>query len=169
MGYPDTPQAFANGSVDGGLLVEPFITRIVSAGNGVVLARKDEFYPGHQGAVILYSPAFANDRPEVARRFLVAYLLGARLYNDAFFKGDPATKQRVIDILVKNTTVKDPALYNSMPMPGIDPNGALNLESLDADQEWWVGAGYQQRKVNLDEVVDTSFLRAAVERLGPYQ
>jgi len=56
-----------------------------------------------------------------------------------------------------------------MPMPGIDPNGALNLESLDADQEWWVGAGYQQRKVNLDEVVDTSFLRAAVERLGPYQ
>jgi NitT/TauT family transport system substrate-binding protein len=169
MGYPDTPQAFANGSVDGGLLVEPFITRIVSAGNGVVLARKDEFYPGHQGAVILYSPAFISDRPEVARRFLVAYLQGARLYNDAFVKSDPAAKRRVIDILVKNTTVKDPALYNSMPMPGIDPNGALNLESLDADQDWWVAAGYQQRKVNLDEVVDTSFIKAAVERLGPYQ
>ncbi len=169
MGYPDTPQAFANGSVDAGMLAEPFITRIVSAGSGVVLARKDEFYPGHQGAVVLYGPAFINDRPEVARRFLVAYLRGARLYNDAFFKNDAAAKQRVVDILVKDTTLKDPALYNSMPMPGIDPNGALNLDSLDADQDWWVAAGYQQRKVPLDEVVDTSFLTAAVERLGPYQ
>jgi len=169
MGYPDTPQAFANGSVDAGLLAEPFITRIVSAGSGVVLARKDEFYPGHQGAVVLYAPAFISDRPDVARRFMVAYLQGARLYNDAFFKSDPAAKRRVIDILVKNTTLKDPALYNSMPMPGIDPNGALNVESLDADQEWWVSAGYQQRKVNLDEVVDTSFVKAATERLGPYQ
>ena len=70
---------------------------------------------------------------------------------------------------MKNTTLKDPALYNSMPMPGTDPNGALNLESLDADQDWWIAAGYQQRKVSLDEVVDTSFVKAALERLGPYQ
>jgi NitT/TauT family transport system substrate-binding protein len=169
MGYPDTPQAFANGSIDAGLILEPFVTRIVADGSGIVLERKDKIQPGHQGAIVLYSPLFAANEPDLARRFMVAYLQGARDYNDAFVKNDPEAKRQIVSILVKNTTVSDPALYEQMPMPGIDPNGKVNVASLDADQEFWIEAGYQRQKVNLADVVDPSFAAAAVRELGEYR
>jgi NitT/TauT family transport system substrate-binding protein len=99
----------------------------------------------------------------------VAYLQGARDYNDAFVKNDPEAKRQIVSILVKNTTVSDPALYEQMPMPGIDPNGKVNVASLDADQEFWIEAGYQRQKVNLADVVDPSFAAAAVRELGEYR
>jgi NitT/TauT family transport system substrate-binding protein len=169
MGYPDTPQAFANGSIDAGLILEPFVTRIVADGSGMVLERKDKIQPGHQGAIVLYAPQFAATEAALARGFMVAYLQAARDYNDAFFKNDAEAKRQVVSILVRNTTVTDPALYDQMPMPGIDPNGRLDVASLDADQDFWIEAGYQQQKVNLVDVVDTSFATAAVAQLGEYR
>jgi hypothetical protein len=35
-------------------------------------------------AVLAYGPKFWRERPDVARRFMVAYLRSVRFYNDAF-------------------------------------------------------------------------------------
>jgi NitT/TauT family transport system substrate-binding protein len=169
MSYADTPQAFANGSIDAGVILEPFVTKIVSDGSGVILERKDKLQPGHQGALVLYAPQFVKEQPELARRFMVAYLQALREYNDAFVKNEPEAKRRVVDILVRNTTVTDPTLYDRMPMPGLDPNGRINVASLDADQDSWIEAGYQRQKVNLADAVDTTFITAAVAELGEYR
>jgi len=75
----------------------------------------------------------------------------------------------VVDTLTKHTTVKDAALYDRMVMPGIDPNGYVNIDSLNRDQDYFVESGTQKQKVNMAEVVDLSFARAAVQQLGPYQ
>ena len=60
-------------------------------------------------------------------------------------------------------------LYDKMVMPWLDPNGAVNRQSLRFDQEWYVKNGFVARAVNLSLVVDDRFVLYAVEKLGRYQ
>jgi NitT/TauT family transport system substrate-binding protein len=169
LAFPDMPAAFASGAIDGAILIEPFVSRIVADGSGVVLAREDEYYPDHQVGVVYFSDPFATERADVARRFTVAYLKAVREYNDAFRKGDAARRAEVVQALVKHTTVKDPALYERMTMPGLNPDGEVNVESLREDYEFWLANGYQEERVTVTDLVDHSFVRYAVQQLGPYR
>src|SRR5207245_4205447 len=78
MGFPDMISALTNNSVDAALPIEPFVTQIVELGSGVVAARADEVIPGQQVAVILYGPDFVSQRPDIARKFMLAYVKGLR-------------------------------------------------------------------------------------------
>jgi len=169
MPFPDMRSALANGSIDAAVPIEPFVAQIVENGIGVILQRDDQTVPRHQVAVILYGPKFVEQNPEVARRFMVAYLKAARFYNDAFEKKDAAKRKEVIDILVKNTTVKDVALYDKMVMPGIDPNGKVNIESIAQEQDYFLKKGSQKTRVDLNKVVDNQYSEWAVQKLGPYK
>ncbi len=169
MSFADMRNALANGSIDMAVPIEPFVTQIAQSGVGVILQRDDVVVPKHQVAVILYGPKFVEQKPDVARRFMLAYIKGARLYNDAFEKKDPVKRKDVIDILVKSTTVKDATLYDKMVMPGLDPNGRVNVESLAEEQDWFLKKGSQKAQVDLKKVVDTQYIDWAVQKLGPYK
>lgn len=167
LAFPEMLVAFANKAIDAGLVIEPFLTQVVESGEGVVLEHGDKVYPNQQVAVILYSGEFAR-RTDLATRYMVAYLRGMRYYNDAFVKNDLTKRAEVIDILAEYTPVKQKALYDRMAMPGLQPNGTVNLASLKADQDYYIAAKLLERPANLDAVVDMSFTEAAVKRLGPY-
>ncbi len=167
--HADMASALANGSIDMGLPIEPFVTQIAERKIGVIWKRNDEVVPKHQVAVILYSPKFTKDQPEAAKKFMLAYIKAARYYNDAFGKNDAAKKQDVVAILVRNTKVKDVALYDKMAMPGIDPNGKVNVDSLASQQEWYLQKGSQKARVDLKKVVDMSYADLAVQKLGAYK
>lgn len=170
MPFPDMVAAFANKSVEAGSVIEPFVTQIVENGDAAILVREDTLYPDHAIAVVLYSGLFIQDKPEAARRFMVAYLKAVREYNDAFVKKDPARYREMVEILTKSTPVKDPALYEKMAMPGLNPDGETNVSSLKEDQEYFIAAGLQQERVDMERVVDHSFVRYAVAQLGgPYR
>ncbi len=100
---------------------------------------------------------------------MAAYLRAVRDYNDAFVKGDPGRRAEIVDILVKNTPVKDRALYDRMVMPALHPDGEVNLDSLREDYDYWLANGYQEERVTVADLVDASFTRAVVEQLGPYR
>jgi NitT/TauT family transport system substrate-binding protein len=168
MAFPDMLQAFANGSIDAALVIEPWVTQIADAGSAVIVKRNDELTPRQQVAVIMYSPQFAEQKPDLARRFMLAYVKALRDYNDAFAKGDTAKREQMIDILIGATTVKSRPLYDKIAMPGLDPNGRVNTQSLDESQNWWVAKGSQRAKVDLAKVVDPQFAEWAVQQLGPY-
>lgn len=108
-------------------------------------------------------------KPDLARRFMIAYLRGVRDYNDAFVKKDPAKRQEVIGILTRNTPLKDPAQYEKVSMPGLDPNGRINKDALKFDQNYFIQVGKQQVPVNIDELVEPSFADYAVQQLGVYR
>lgn len=165
--HPDMLQALKNGSIDAGLPIEPFLSRIVAAGVARVLVRDDTVTPGHQVAVVLFSEKFTQQR-EPALRFMKAYILGARFYNDAFVKKQPAKRSEAIDILVKAAKI-DRALFETMVMPGINPSGKVNLDSLSEIQKWFVNKGSQQKFIELSKAVDLSFAEEAVRQLGPYK
>jgi NitT/TauT family transport system substrate-binding protein len=169
LGFPDHASALASGAVDASSTIEPFVTRILDQGVGRLYGRADTLLPGHQIAEVFYSAQFARERPELGRRFMVAYLRAVRYYNDAFSRGDVARRQEVITTLARHTPVRDVALYDRMVMPGLNPDGRVNVASLAADQEFWLARGVQQARVDLSEVVDYSFVDAALQALGPYR
>jgi NitT/TauT family transport system substrate-binding protein len=168
LAFPDMIPALASGAIDVAIPTEPTATRILDAGTGVLLTRTESVVPGEQTAVILYSEKFAQDK-DAATRFMVAYLKGARYFNDAFDKGDATKKQDVIDIVAKGTKL-DPALLARVIFPGIDPNGKLSVDSLNAAQQYFVMKGSQTKAIDLTGIVDSSFADEAVKRLGgPYK
>jgi NitT/TauT family transport system substrate-binding protein len=166
MGFPDMVVALRGGALDGAMMIEPFLTTAITDGSAVIYKRTEEFYPSQQIAVILYGPHFiANQRP-AANRFMVAYLKGVRDHYDAFTRGK--NKAEIIDILARTTGVSDPALFERMTPPGLNPDGYVNLRSMNDDIEWWVNHGYLGSRIDAAQLVDNSFVDYALDRLGSY-
>jgi NitT/TauT family transport system substrate-binding protein len=170
MAFPDMQLALTNKSIDAAWALEPLLTRIVDSGDGIILVREDQIYPYHAASVLLYSQKFIDERPDLARRFMLGYLKGARFYNDALSGKAPQKFQEVVDILVKVTAVKDRAIYDRMVFSGIDPDGKVFVEGLKDDQEYYLSIGLQTERIDVDKLVDDSLARYAVEQLGgPYR
>src|SRR6266571_2979771 len=74
LAFPQHVMALQNKAVDAAMTTEPSATRAVQSGAAVRVLGDDAIYPNHQLAVVLYGGDFAKRRPEVARRFMRAYL-----------------------------------------------------------------------------------------------
>ena len=103
-------------------------------------------------------------RPDVARRFMMAYLKAVRFYNDAL--EGKASREELVSILTRNTSVKNPELYKDMAFPGLDPNGRLNVDGMKQDVAWWVSAGRMKESVPVEKLIDASYAEAAVKALA---
>ncbi|MBI4317975.1 MAG: ABC transporter substrate-binding protein [Chloroflexi bacterium] len=169
MPFTSMGAAFAGKAIDAAIIIESYITDFEEKKIAKLFKRSNDFYPNHQQAVVMYSPNFVKEKPEAGRRFMVAYLKAARYYNDAFVKKNKAAFDEIVDILVKNTAVKDKSIYGKMTMAGISPNGEVLVKSLEFDQDWYVVKGYQKEKIDMNLMVDLSFAKYAVEQLGPYR
>ena len=167
MGFPDMVTALGTGAIDGGIMIEPFISRVVSEGSGVRWKGNVDIMGGNQQvAVIVYSAQFAG-KQDVAQRWMNAYIRGVRDYNDAF---GPKRKgyADVVSILAQNTTVTDPKVYDRMVPAGLDPDGKLDVQSMEADLAYYRESGQVKEQIDLSTLIDTSFQTAAVKSLGPY-
>ncbi len=167
MGFPDMVPAFANGNLDFVFSVEPFATIALNQGTVVTIKYDYEVNPNHQVAVLLYSPEFS--RSDLGTRFMIAYLKGVRLYNDAFLKRLPAAREKVTDALIKHTPVKSRPLYDQMTLSALHPDGQMNLQSFEQQQDWFLSTGAQQGRVDLAQFIDLQHIEAAAAQLGPYR
>jgi NitT/TauT family transport system substrate-binding protein len=166
LSFGDSVAALASGSVDAAYLIEPLMQSAEQKGLGKLLISGDKMYPGQQVAVLLYGPDFAARHKTVAERFMVAYLKGVRDYNNAFRKN--IDRAAITAILSKNTTVKTAALYDKMIMPGLDPDGKVNVAGMANDMRWFLAKGYLKQEVDVAKAVDSSFAEDAVKKLGSY-
>lgn len=171
MGFPQHVLALQNKAVDAAMTTEPSATRAVQSGAAVRVMGDDEIYPGHQLAVVLYGGEFAKGRPEVARRFMRAYLKGVRDYNDALEEGRLAGPNagEVIDILTRSTAIKDPGVFRAIRAQGCNPDGRVHEPSLRNDLEFFRSEKLIEGSVSVAQVVDHSFVDWAVNELGPYK
>jgi ABC-type nitrate/sulfonate/bicarbonate transport system substrate-binding protein len=168
MPYPDMLAALANRSVDAAMELEPFITQ--GAARGILVRWKvgAELYPGQQAASVVYGPTMMRMGGNAGNRFMVAYTRGLRDYNDAF---GPKQLNRadLIAILARNTTVKDPELYERMGRGFFNPDCYLNLDPIAADLQWYVANGHVPQPPDMAQAVDHSYCDYAVQQLGRYQ
>ena len=118
---------------------------------------------------MMYSAQFIAQQPDVARDFMVAFLLGARFYNDAFMKRQPEALGEALDMIARRTGLTDRALLERVQVSYIDPNGALDRQALAADYEWFRQNRGLTATVDLNQAVDDSFANYAVSALGTYR
>lgn len=167
MGYPDMNIALTNGSIDATIQIEPFVASAVEKEIAVRISGADTVYPEQQAAAIMYSPMFIEKHPEVAKKFMVAYVKGLRDYNDAFFKNK--NREEIIQVLIKSTRVKNRKIYESVVAVGLDPNGRLMMPSIRDDARWYFEQGYIKKMPDVDTVVDHSYVNYAISQLGEYK
>jgi ABC-type nitrate/sulfonate/bicarbonate transport system substrate-binding protein len=168
LAYPEMLPAFANGVLDAALVVEPFLTQLEQRGLARRWKAASEIAPGkEQVAVIMYSEQFAAN-VEAARRWMVAYVRGLRDYNDAFRERRKGWDE-VVAILVKTTTIKDPSLFEVMERTALDPDGRVDLPSLQRALDYFERTGAVRQPPDLTKIVDLTFSDYAAQVLGPYQ
>lgn len=167
MSFPDAVPAFANGNLDFAWSVEPFATILLNQGTVVAIRRDYEVNPPNQVAVLLYSPDFS--RSDLGTKFMVAYLKGIRLYNDAFLKRDPAARAKAIAALIAHTPVKTAALYDQITLSALDVDGKMLLPSFEQQQEYFLASGVQQGRIDLSQFIDLQHIERAAAQLGAYR
>ncbi|HLH23787.1 MAG TPA: ABC transporter substrate-binding protein [Chloroflexota bacterium] len=164
--FPEMNTALANGAVDAALLSEPFLTQGAEQGISSQLLCGEDLNPGRQYAMLTYAPHFVADERAAGERLMLAYLRGVRDYTDAMRKG--IDRDAVIDVLVRYAPA-DPDLYRRMRPVDLDPDGRPNRASIAFDQATLLRLGAIQQPVDLDAVIDSSFVDYALARLGPYR
>ncbi len=171
MALPNHLVALQNKGIEVTLTPEPYATMIVDLGLAVRLKTVDEFYPNQQQTVMVYSAKFMKERPEVAVRFMQAYLRGVRFYMDSLKDGSISgpNADEVIASIIKHTRTKDAALLKRIKPVVINPDGQVNFDGMKKDWEFLKSKGIIEAATTPADIVDMSFVEAAVKKLGPYK
>jgi NitT/TauT family transport system substrate-binding protein len=164
LGFPDMVAALAGGSVDAIMPTEPWVSQIQDRGIGTIIAREG-VDPNAQSQVLLYGEQFIRNNPEGARRFLVGYLRALRDLKRADYKdpGDAA-------IIGQYTKLGSDVVLRVVPSY-LDGDARINVAHLDQQQRYYADRGYlnYREPIDLNRFVDTTWLDAAIQQLGPYQ
>jgi NitT/TauT family transport system substrate-binding protein len=171
LSFANQVVAMQSGSVDAGIITEPNATRAVQLGIGVRFMPTDKFYPNQQIATLMYGGPFMKSRPDVAKRFMIAYVKALRYYYGALKDGHYAgpNAASVTAILEANTSVKDPALYKVMTPNAVNPDGAVDLDTMRNDLSVWRALGEVTGNVTVEQAVDMTYVDAAIKALGKYK
>jgi NitT/TauT family transport system substrate-binding protein len=170
--FPQHLPAYANKAIDASMTNEPTSSEAVKQGLAVRVAGNDEIYPDQQTAVVLYSELFMRERPQVAHKFMRAYIKAVREYNDALKDGKLAgpNAEEVISILTEYTFIKDANTHRQITPAAIDPDGKLSMAGLRNDLAFFKQLKLlQDPSMTVERIVDTSIAAKAAEELGPYK
>jgi len=154
-------------AIDIAIQTEPTATASVVVGVATKWREVSAVAPGMQNSVILFSADFIAHQPELASRWMTAYLQGVRDFHTAFHAGGVG-REDVISILAKWTPVKDTTFYDQMGFPYIDPNGRVNLDSLRDFLTWFRAQGLVNATITVEQVIDLRFADTAVQTLGVF-
>lgn len=167
--FPQHLTAFANKAIDAAISAEPGVTAMVRNGVAVRFAGLDDFYPVQQTAMLLINGKFAEDRKTVTA-FLKAYLRGVRAYDATLKDGKiagPGAEGMIKDI-AQMTGIKDMTLLQQMVPVFIDPDGQVNLPSVETDLAYFKSRGLVTSDIEAAKVVDMSYVDALKPVLGPF-
>lgn len=169
---PQQVAAFRNKSVDVSIMIEPFASAIVQGGDGVRFASTEDFNPGAEFTYMVYSEKFARDRPEVARRFMRAYVRALRIFNDCIengrWKQTPQARD-TIALLAKRLEIRPEQISGAFPH-AVDPDGFVNVDAMRRELAFFKAQGLvTSRDIKVEDMTDMRYVEAALKDLGPYQ
>jgi NitT/TauT family transport system substrate-binding protein len=165
LNFPDQIAALTNHSIDMAQMAEPFATQVVQHGGGSLLITGDKVTPNQQVAAIVFTDQFLTKQKDLGVKFLTAYTQGARAYLDAF---GPAAKDkdRVIQVMVNRTELKDAQLWSQIYPTGMNADLKLNVQSMSDAQAYFQKLGLVQTPADLSKVTDTSVMDAVIQKIG---
>ncbi len=168
IAFPDTPAALANGVVDASALPQLIAEKAIEDGIAVELIRGDQIAGEIQSTVMYFGKRFLDPtNREIAIRFLEVWLKGMReLYDEEW------SNPENLAIISKYTNMPPETIKNSAPKQSYyNPNCDYNSESLENIQNYYISRGYTEytEALPLSEIVDDSFRKEVIDRIGVYQ
>ena len=145
--------AMANDSIDLIIAVEITLSRLLSAGDSVLLAGMEDVVGDFQISVLAFGKNLLVDDPELGARFLAAYLKGVALYNEG-------KTERNLQILSEATTEDPEIIRNSCWIP-IKQEGTPDYNSIKEFMTWSMEQDQLDQFLPEDKFWDPSFLEAA--------
>lgn len=163
--------ALANGGIDGSMNADTGPLEAVKQGVAMSFIAASEVYPNQQSSALFYSEKFIRARRDVAVKFMIAYLQGSRFFSDGLVNGRLAGPigEEVIDILAKETVVKDKQLLAQLRPNGSDPDGQVNAQSMNKDITFFREHRAITGDITAESVIDASFAKQAIAVIGPYK
>jgi len=162
---PSTVEALKGKQVDAIMVPQPFPGTTEAQGFGKILAWAGDLYPW-QIATVFYAKGFAADR-EKAMDFMKGYVKASRYYHDAVLVQKDGqivpgrNYEEVVQITAKHTGAKPEIIKIGFPYQ--DRNGRLLVPDIEKQMKWWVEHGFMKSLIPLKEIVDTSFIEAAIQ------
>jgi ABC-type taurine transport system substrate-binding protein len=157
MNYADMITALATGNLDAAILASPYDVQLKKDGVAEMLV--PNVAPGQMLTVLMFSPQFREERPEVARRFMVGYADAIRaMQRDGDIFGDN------LPIYEKYTGLRGEDILVSTP-PVFDASLRIDVKPLLEYQEFLVVEKSVTYATPLteDQLVDRSFAEYALQ------
>ena len=159
-GNADMPAGFANRSIDAGILGSPYADQALAAGSAVSLA--EDLTPDAMTVAFVSSGKLVKERPEVAKRFVLALMEAARLMQGGDYLAAENLKAYLTHMNTTEQALKagDPVIY--------DPNQTISLDGLRDVERVHRENGRAEYKTPFDPqtVTDTSLVDWARSILG---
>jgi hypothetical protein len=75
----------------------------------------------------------------------------------------------MIDLLIKSGTETRPQVLHEYPWPARSPNGEINTDSMLDMQKWFTKAKLSNAQLPAEKLVNTTYIREAVQKAGPFR
>jgi len=163
LANPDMLLAFEKGAVDAALVGPPYSDQIIAGGKGVLLAQ--DVAPGAMTTVFMLSGKVMKERPDVAKRFMIALIKGSRaMQGDKYL--DPAN----LKAYLKYVTSTEDAIRRGRPQV-YDPDLLVYMDSIKNMEEVfrWAGWTNYTTVIPQEKMADSSFTEQALKVLGPFK
>ena len=166
MPFPDMNAAFLNQAIDIAHMVQPLAGQAIMDGNAVMLFNGDEVFENGQYGVLYFGKRLLKpENREVGIRLLTAYLKGVRELSGGGWKDEEK-----VAIVSNYTNIPVPAIIHGVEFFN-GPNGEFNEIFIENIMRYYFEQGYTEltEPLPLTSILDTSYMDAALERLGPYE
>ena len=165
MPFPDLVTALGNNAIDAAWQVEPFISAAEDRGFARAVTSVGDLAPGFPEGISLASASTVQNKPDVVRRFALALLRGQRDYYRAL-QLNQEDKTSVYESLAGHTAIRDPKQWEKFYIGTVAPNGEFDPRTLGRLEDFFLEAGVQNQMIDLAQLIDTSGMSYAVEKLG---
>lgn len=161
--------AFKNKAIDAGLLIPPFTWNVEAQGLAIPFADVDQLVEPQPMtiAVIMANSDWVKANQDLVRRYMTAWLRGAREYCQAYHGA--ANRQEIIDELVNTKTAPNRDLLEKYPWPARSPDGKINTASMADINKWYVTNKMTSTEFPMSRLIDSSYIDSAIQKLGPFQ
>jgi NitT/TauT family transport system substrate-binding protein len=162
MPWPDMIVAFANKSLDAGLIGQPIAAQAEAKGVARILS--DDYQPNNQNAIIGVNSKYLQQHKDAIVAFLEENLKAIRKLSNGNLKKD----DQALAILQKWTKVS-PDVIKQVPDPYWAKDGKINVQSIQDQQAYFLTTGELQysQPVDINKLIDYSALDQALKNLGP--
>ncbi|HWL04275.1 MAG TPA: ABC transporter substrate-binding protein [Xanthobacteraceae bacterium] len=169
MPFGQLAVAFANKAIDSALTILPWSSTLPAQDMAFELLDTDDVIKPYpiQIAGVLANTDWLKKNPDLAKKYMTAYMRGIRDFCQAYHHG--ANREEIIQIAMRTGVERRPEFLNKFPWAGRDVYGKVNSESLMDSQAWFRNNGYTKANLGLERLFTSEYIDHANKELGAFK